>query len=134
MFVLAAIGAKALYLLFLWLLSAAVAAWLSDRKGYGERVGLTFGLILTFVGLILVVLLPARPGSMWKREGPLPRRRRHVADSETSGAAVTGSAGPESAGPGSAGPESARPESAGPESAGPESAGPESAGPESRQG
>ncbi len=42
---------NAMYLLFAWLLSAAAAAWVSDRKGYGERVGLTFGLILSVVGL-----------------------------------------------------------------------------------
>ena len=71
-----AIGSEALYLLFVWLASAAGAAWLSERKGYTERVGLTFGLVLTFVGFFIVLLLPARPGSAWKREGPLPRRRR----------------------------------------------------------
>jgi len=32
MTILALIGAKALYLLFLWLISAAAAAWLADRK------------------------------------------------------------------------------------------------------
>ena len=73
----ASIGATALYLLFLWLMSAAGGSWLSARKGYGERVGLTFGLLLTFVGfLIVLLLLPARPGSEWKLDGPLPRRRR----------------------------------------------------------
>ena len=76
MIVLGAIGAKALYLLFVWLASAAGAAWLSERKGYTERVGLTFGLVLTFVGFFIVLLLPARPGSAWKREGPLPKRQR----------------------------------------------------------
>ena len=75
MAVYAVIGAKALYLLFLWLLSAAGASWLSDRKGYGERVGLTFGLLLSVVGLVIVLLLPARPGSRWKVEGPLPHHR-----------------------------------------------------------
>jgi hypothetical protein len=75
MTVYATIGAKALYLLFVWLLSAAGAAWVADRKGYTERVGLTFGLILTFVGFFIVLLLPGRPGSLWKEEGPLPRRR-----------------------------------------------------------
>jgi hypothetical protein len=72
----ATIGAKALYLLFVWLLSAAGAAWLAERKGYGERLGLTFGLLLTFVGLLIVLLLPGRPGSRWKLEGWLPRRRQ----------------------------------------------------------
>ena len=76
MLVYATIGAKALYLLFVWLLSAAAASWLADRKGYGERVGLTFGLLLSAVGLVIVLLLPARPGSRWKVEGPLPRRSR----------------------------------------------------------
>jgi len=77
MLLLAVIGAKALYLLFIWLLSAAAASWLADRKGYGERVGLTFGLLLSAVGLAIVLLLPARPGSRWKVEGPVPRRSRH---------------------------------------------------------
>jgi hypothetical protein len=69
------IGAKALYLLFLWLISAAAGAWLSDRKGYGERVGLTLGLLLSVVGLLIALVLPARPGSRWKVDGWLPRRR-----------------------------------------------------------
>jgi hypothetical protein len=70
------IGAKALYLLFAWLISAAAAAWLAERKGYAERVGLTFGLILSVLGLLIVLLLPARPRSKWKVEGWLPRRPR----------------------------------------------------------
>jgi hypothetical protein len=68
------IGATALYLLFAWLISAAGGAWLADRKGYGERLGLTFGLILSVVGLLIVVLLPGRPGSAWRVDGWLPRR------------------------------------------------------------
>jgi MFS family permease len=69
------IGAKALYFLFAWLISAAAAAWLADRKGYGERVGLTFGLLLAVLGLLVMVFLPGRPGSAWKVQGWLPRRR-----------------------------------------------------------
>jgi hypothetical protein len=69
------IGATAVYLLFVWLASAAASAWLADRKGYGERLGLAFGLILSAVGLLLVILLPGRPGSKWRNEGWLPRRR-----------------------------------------------------------
>ena len=45
------IGVKALYFLFAWLISAAAASWLSERKGYGERVGLTFGLFLSVAGV-----------------------------------------------------------------------------------
>jgi len=70
------IGAKALYLLFAWLISAAATAWLGERKGYGERVGLTLGLLLSVVGLLAVLLLPARPGSRWRVSGRLPRWRR----------------------------------------------------------
>ena len=70
------IGPKALYFLFAWLITAAAAAWLSERKGYGERVGLTFGLILWVLGLLIVLLLPGRPGSKWRVDGRLPRRRR----------------------------------------------------------
>ena len=75
MIVYATIGATALYLLFAWLLSAAIGAWLSERKGYGERVGLAFGLLLSAVGLLVTLLLPSRPGSKWREEGWLPRRR-----------------------------------------------------------
>ncbi|HSC04887.1 MAG TPA: hypothetical protein VLC49_16260 [Solirubrobacteraceae bacterium] len=87
MIVFALIGAKALYLLFVWLLSAAIGSWISERKGYGERVGLAFGMILSAIGLVIVLLLPGRPGSKWKTEGWLPRRRRRgdlVSAGETS--------------------------------------------------
>ncbi len=69
---LALIGAKGLYLLFAWLLSAAIGGALAERKGYGERVGLAFGLLLSIVGLLIVILLPGRPGSPWKQDGWLP--------------------------------------------------------------
>ena len=71
-----AVGAKALYFLFAWLISAAAAAWVSERKGYGDRVGLTFGLFLSVLGLLIVLVLPARPGSKWRVDGWRPRRRR----------------------------------------------------------
>ena len=74
MILVAVIGAQALYLLFVWLASAALGSWISDRKGYGERVGLAFGLILSAIGLLIVLLLPGRPGSKWKVQGRLPRR------------------------------------------------------------
>ena len=74
MAIFALIGMKGLWLLFAWLLSAAIGAWVSERKGYGERVGLAFGLLLTVAGLLIVLLLPGRPGSRWKLDGPLPKR------------------------------------------------------------
>ena len=75
MAIFATIGVTGLYLLFAWLLSAAIGGWVAERKGYGERVGLAFGLLLTVAGLLIVLLLlPSRPGSAWKLEGPLPKR------------------------------------------------------------
>jgi biotin transporter BioY len=74
--VIATIGAKALYFLFAWLISAAVAAGIAERKGYGERTGLALGLLLTVAGLVVVLLMPSRPGSKWQVDGWLPRRRR----------------------------------------------------------
>jgi hypothetical protein len=76
MAIFATLGATGLYLLFIWLFSAAVASWLTARKGYGERLGLAFGLLLSAVGLVLALLLPGRPGSAWKAEGPVPRHWR----------------------------------------------------------
>jgi hypothetical protein len=60
--ILADIGAKALYLLYLWLLSAIGASELSRRKGYGEKWGLGTGLMLSLVGLIVWLFVPCRPG------------------------------------------------------------------------
>jgi hypothetical protein len=72
--VFALLGAKALYLTYVWLVSAVVASWLSERKGYGAKPGLASGLLLTFVGVIIWLVVPARAGSRWKVQGPLPRR------------------------------------------------------------
>jgi predicted nicotinamide N-methyase len=50
---LAVIGATALWLCYLWLASAIVASYLSARKGYGEKLGLAFGLLLSVVGVLI---------------------------------------------------------------------------------
>ena len=71
-----AVGGKVLYLLFAWLISAAAGAGIAARKGYSERLGLTLGLLLSVLGLLVVLLLPGRPGSKWRVEGWWPRRRR----------------------------------------------------------
>jgi fucose permease len=68
--VIAAIGAKALYLLYAWLASAIIASYLSERKGYGSKVGLAAGLLLSVVGAILFLIWPARRDSRWKLQGP----------------------------------------------------------------
>jgi hypothetical protein len=90
----AVIGPKALYLLLIWLASAAAAGWMAERKGYGERLGLTFGLLLSAVGLVLVLLLPGRPNSVWKVDGPLPRRARREATPPAGAAPRGGPADP----------------------------------------
>ena len=73
-FVIALIGAKALYLLFAWLASAIAASYLSGRKGYGEKIGLAFGLILAVIGVIVWLVWPAKPESDWKVIGPFGRQ------------------------------------------------------------
>ena len=58
---LAVIGAKALWLTYLWLASAIVASYLSHRKGYGEKLGLAFGLLLSVFGAVIWLVWPAAP-------------------------------------------------------------------------
>ena len=69
MVILAAIGVKAFYLLYVWLASAWIASELSRRKGYGEKWGLGSALLLSFVGVIIWLIVPARPNSIWKERG-----------------------------------------------------------------
>jgi hypothetical protein len=71
----ALLGAAALWLMYLWLLSAIVASYLSERKGYGEKIGLAFGLLFTFVGTLIWLVWPARPESKWKKIGPWGRAK-----------------------------------------------------------
>lgn len=64
--IIAALGAKALYLLYVWLGSAIVCAELAKRKGYTEKVGLGTGLLLSAAGIIVWLLVPAKADSRWK--------------------------------------------------------------------
>jgi hypothetical protein len=75
-FVFALLGAKALWLTYIWLLSAIAAAWLSDRKGYGEKPGLATGLLLSALGPVIWLFVPARADSRWKRLGAFGRRTK----------------------------------------------------------
>jgi hypothetical protein len=75
MTIFALLGAAALWLTYLWLLSAIVASYLSERKGYGEKLGLAFGLLLSFIGTIIWLFWPAKPESKWKRIGALGRAK-----------------------------------------------------------
>ena len=68
MIVAAAVGAKAFYLLMVWLASAIGASELSKRKGYGEKWGLGTGLLLSVIGLIIWIFVPARAESPWRQK------------------------------------------------------------------
>jgi hypothetical protein len=71
----ALLGAAALWLMYAWLLAAIVASYLSERKGYGEKLGLAFGLLLSVVGTVIWLVWPARPDSKWKKVGPIGRSK-----------------------------------------------------------
>ena len=77
---LAVIGARALWLTYLWLASAIVTSYLSARKGYGEKLGLAFGLLLTVIGVLIWLLWPAKRDSRWKLQGPFGSGGKTVAE------------------------------------------------------
>jgi len=77
---LAVIGSSALWLLYLWLASVIVASYLSARKGYGERLGLAFGLLLSVIGALIWLLWPPKPDSRWKLQGPFGSKGKTVAE------------------------------------------------------
>ena len=91
--VIAALGIKALYFLFIWMASAIVASYLSGRKGYGERAGLAFGLILTVIGVVVWLIVPAKPDSDWKVIGPFGRQKVTLEDDIPPAPAHQGSGG-----------------------------------------
>jgi hypothetical protein len=64
LFITAALGSKAFWLLYLWLGSAWAASVLSERKGYGEKIGLGSGLLLSVIGVIIWLIVPAKSTSM----------------------------------------------------------------------
>lgn len=76
----AEIGALALWLVYAWLASAIVASYLSARKGYGEKVGLAFGLLTSVAGVIIWLLWPAKADSRWKLQGPFGSGGKTVAE------------------------------------------------------
>jgi len=69
------ICALSLWLMYAWLLAAIVASYLSNRKGYSEKVGLASGLLLHVVGVVIWLVMPPRPHSKWKTVGPFGRRK-----------------------------------------------------------
>ena len=77
--VLAAVGAKAFYLLIVWLASAIVASELSKRKGYGEKWGLGTGLLLSLIGAIIWIFVPPKPDSPWRQRQQRKRAAEQAA-------------------------------------------------------
>jgi hypothetical protein len=74
--ILAVFGVKALWLLYIWLISGILCSYLSARKGFGERPGLATGLLLSAIGIVVWLVWPARDGSDWKVRGPIGRERK----------------------------------------------------------
>ncbi len=72
-------GAWNLFWLYLWLVSTIIASYLSDRKGYGDRPGLATGLILSAIGALVWLVIPAKPDSKWKTLGPTGRKTKATA-------------------------------------------------------
>jgi hypothetical protein len=74
--VLAVIGAAALWLTFVWLASAIIASLISDVKGYGEKLGLMTGTVLSVLGAFAWAVVPPREISRWKLHGGLSKGGR----------------------------------------------------------
>ena len=70
MTLIALLGAKSLLFLYLWLGSAIVAGYLSDRKGFSEKAGLVTGLLISILAPVVWLLWPAKEDSRWKLHGP----------------------------------------------------------------
>jgi hypothetical protein len=77
---LAVIGSGALWLMYLWLASGIAASYLSARKGYGEKLGLAFGMLLSVVGVVIWLIWPAKPDSRWKLQGVFGTKGKTVAE------------------------------------------------------
>jgi hypothetical protein len=90
MIMFATLGAKSLFLLYAWLASAIVASYLSDRKGYGEKVGLACGLLLSAIGALIWLLWPAKPDSRWKLQGVFGSGGKTVAEARAERDAASG--------------------------------------------
>jgi hypothetical protein len=86
----AVIGSGALWLMYLWLASAIVASYLSARKGYGEKLGLAFGMLLSVVGVLIWLVWPAKADSRWKLQGVFGSGGKTVAELRAEQHAVRG--------------------------------------------
>ncbi len=86
--VFAALGARALLLLYLWLLGAIFASILSKSKGYGEKPGLGTGLLLSILAPIIWLFVPPKDEfAEWHEKKPWQRRKK-PRESEMTGEAA----------------------------------------------
>ena len=76
MTLLADIGALSLWLLYGWMACAYVASYITERKGYGLKLGLGLGMLTLVVGVVIAAVLPAREGSDWRVLGAIGRGKR----------------------------------------------------------
>ena len=88
--VFAATGAIYLVLCYVWLLSAITASELSRSKGYGEKVGLGTGLILSVIGPLIWLAIPPKDATAeWNEHKPWQRRQK-PREAEMTGDAAAG--------------------------------------------
>jgi hypothetical protein len=99
----ALLGANALWLTYAWLASAIAGAYLSGRKGYSERAGLASGLLLNVVGVIIWLVVPPKPDSLWKKLGPFKRGRSRQEQPQRPARADDAGGGDSTAGPAATG-------------------------------
>ncbi len=77
LFVIAALGYKALILMYIWLGSAIIASLLSRSKGYGEKPGLGTGMLLSIAGPIIWLFVPPKDeNAEWHTRKPWQKRRK----------------------------------------------------------
>ena len=69
-------GAWNLFWLYVWLVSAICATYLSERKGYGDRPGLATGLFLSALGALIWLFVPSKPESKWRTQGAFGNKKK----------------------------------------------------------
>jgi hypothetical protein len=79
MTILADIGALALWLMYGWLICAYLASYITERKGYGLKLGLGLGMVTLVIGIVVALVIPAREGSDWRVLGPVGRGKKQGA-------------------------------------------------------
>jgi hypothetical protein len=79
MTILADIGALALWLLYGWMICAYITGYITERKGYGLKLGLGLGMLTVVIGIVAALLMRPREGSDWRVLGPVGRGKKQGA-------------------------------------------------------